>query len=194
MKKYLLISAMLVLLLPGMSLAQTEKDSATINQIESPPTWFAGIRFQKAAGFYWSNGITAEYTQGKLWKHGVGIGLNYISSKLGTALSSNAIPVYEIHVSGIKYFRKQHNFKPLTRLNLGYAHANYGSDIFNEIPNQSFLTSLEAGAAYDFKFPLRLSLTGGYNFIAGDGMSGLGTTYPFYAQFSMIYRFKPEKK
>jgi hypothetical protein len=157
-------------------------------------TFSAGLRFQKAGGFYWSNGITAEYSNEKILKQKISLGFNLISSKLGTALNSNAIPFYEADLAVIKYFRQSKSFKPQLRLNFGYAHANYGSETFNSIPNHSFLLSFEAGAVYDFKFPIRIGLTGGYNFITGNGENGLGVIYPVYAQASIIYRLLPKSK
>jgi hypothetical protein len=159
-------------------------DSVVVNK----QSLIGGFRFQKAVGFYWTNGISLEYNNAKIWNQKISFGLNFVSSKLGSALFSNAIPYYEINFSGIKYFRHEKKLKPLIRLNIGYAHANYGSDIFKDIPNQSMLLSFEIGAAYDFKLPIRIAVTGGYNIITGNGMSGLGVLFPVYAQFSIFYK------
>lgn len=184
------LTIIVLLLLTVNSASAAKRDTIS----KTKQTFILGLRFQKAAGFYWSNGITVEYTNEKILKQKVSLGFNFISSKLGTALNSNAIPFYEIDISGIKYFRQNKSLKPLFRLNLGYAHANYGSDIFNDITDQSLLISIEAGAAYDFKFPLRIALSGGYNLIKGNGEKGLGVIYPVYAQCSLIYRMFPKKR
>ncbi len=46
--------------------------------------------------------------------------------------------MHEINLSAIKYFRNKHLFRPLVRLNLGYAQANYKSDLFNDIINLQY--------------------------------------------------------
>ncbi len=159
-------------------------------QMNEPHSIQIGIRMQKAAGFYWSNGITAEYTPKLFAENGLNFGMYIVSSKLGTAFNSNAIPVHEINLSAIKYFRNKHLFRPLVRLNLGYAQANYKSDLFNDIPNKSMISSLETGVSYRFNYPIQIGISGGYNFITGDGLSGLGTTFPFYAGINLQYKLK----
>ena len=161
------------------------------NNVDSSATqtFNGGLRFEKAAGFYWYNGITAEYASQKIWKQNISLGFNFLSSRLGSAIASNAIPFYELDLSAIKYFRRGKSFRPLVRLNAGYAHANYGSDIFNSIPNHSLILSIEAGASYDFHFPIRIAITGGYNVLTGNGSTGLSTIFPVYAQCSVFYCF-----
>ncbi|MDI1355583.1 MAG: hypothetical protein PSX36_11730 [bacterium] len=175
-----------VFLLHGFVFSSIGKNN---DSISTPTHTFSiGFRAQKAIGFYWSNGICAEYALEKILKGSLAFGLNYISSSMGTAALSNAIHCSEINGSLIKYFRMRKPLKTLLRLNAGYAHANYPSDIYKNIPNQSMTLSLELGLVYDFKIPLRLALGGGYNVISGKGTKGLGTLYPVYGQFSIIYR------
>ena len=50
-----------------------------------------GIHIQKTHGMYWENGITAQYTIEKFKPDNFYIGLSYVSSRLGTAMSSNAL-------------------------------------------------------------------------------------------------------
>jgi hypothetical protein len=167
--------------------------SVSNNDPDSTATrsFYGGLRFEKAAGFYWYNGFTAEYTSQKIAKQRIGFGLNLLSSRLGSALSSNAIPFFEIDLSGSYHFRHNKDLQPSIRLNAGYAHANYGSDIFNRIPDHSFIISFEGGMSYDLRLPLRITLNGGYNLLTGNGISGLGTIYPVYLQCSLLYRILP---
>ncbi len=189
-KKYFILLSIILFALSNKSIAGTEKDSVS----KSKQSFALGLRFQKAGGFYWSNGITAEYFNKKIWKNKMSIGFNFVSSKMGTALGSNAISFFEADLSATKYFRNSKNLKPLLRLNAGYARANFGSEVFKNIPNQSMLLSLETGASYEFKFPLKIALSGGVNFISGNGISGLGTIFPVYAQFSMLLKLSDFKK
>lgn len=146
---------------------------------------------QKSVGFYWANGFALEYSSPKFLLNKLSLGLNYISSRMGTAMSSNAIPFYKINLSAIKYLRQSKALKPTFRINMGYTRANFGSPVFESIPNKSMLVSFETGAAYDFKIPIRAAITGGYNFIYGNGTKGLGVIFPFYLQFSVMYKILP---
>ncbi len=165
------------------SFGKNASDSSAIQSL------YGGLRLEKAAGFYWYNGIAAEYISQKILKKNLGLGINFLSSRFGSALSSNAIPFYEIDLSGIYYFRHGKDLKPSVRLNTGYAHANFGSDIFNALPDHSLILSAEAGISYDFHCPIRISLGGGYNVLTGNGMKGLSTIFPVYAQCSIFYKW-----
>jgi len=148
----------------------------------------AGLCFQKSVGFYGMNGITAEYSSERVLKHKIGFGFSFTSSGLGSAIATNAIPVYEVRISAVNKFRVNKKLQPYAGLSIGYTHANFGSDIFKDIPNSSPLLSVIAGAGFDFKFPLRIILGGGFNLITGNGVSGLGTIFPVYGQCMLLYR------
>ncbi len=148
----------------------------------------AGLCFQKFAGFYWVNGISAEYSSQKILQRKLEFGFNFLSSRMGTALKSNAIPYWQTELVFIKRFRKEKMLKPQANISLGYAWANYGSDKFRNITDKSALLALQGGATMDFKFPLRLELLGAYNIIYGNGIKGLGLIYPFYAQMKILYK------
>jgi hypothetical protein len=55
------------------------------------PVWEGGIRIQKSIGLYWENGFTAHYSSPKILHEQMHIGAGYYSSRLGTAIGSNAI-------------------------------------------------------------------------------------------------------
>ncbi len=155
-----------------------------------------GIRCKKFTGFYWENGFTGEFSSSKILKGKVTIGFNLVSSRLGTDIARNGISTLETEVSLIKYFRPTKNLHPLLRLNAGYAHANYGSSIFNSLPSNGALLSLETGVSYSLPVGVsyvKLNLTGGYNVFYGNGSKGLGTVYPFFGQFSILYYINKNK-
>jgi len=146
-----------------------------------------GARFKKYIGFYWQNGIAAEFNSDKLLKNKLSFGLNVVSSTLGTALINNAIPTLEIELSAIKYFRTEKKLKPFVRLNTGFAVANFGDDRFDNINNKSALLSIETGIKTKIYKSIELVTGGGLNLISGNGFSNLGTVYPTYFQLSLIY-------
>jgi hypothetical protein len=165
--------------LPGWSLAG---DSTSCQSFS------AGLCFQKSVGFYWMNGLGAEYSSGKILKQKINFGFSFVTSRLGSAMGSNAIPLFEIRISAVKLFGSGKNFKPYAGSSLGYAQANFGSAVFKDIPNHSALLSIIAGGEYNFKFPFRILVGGGFNLINGKGISGLGTLFPVYAQCALLYR------
>ena len=160
------------------------------NQSEGRPIEFkAGFRFQKTQKLYWENGITVDFTAKKLWDKRIHFGLSYISSRLGSAINSNAVKQDNILFSTSLHFMHKKQFQPLVRVNLGYFYADYEEEIFDVLQNTSFMFSLEGAISYEFKVPIALSLGTGINLITGNGMDGAATLYPFYYQLSLTYTF-----
>ena len=148
----------------------------------------AGIRLQKTHNLYFENGITADFTSSKLWDQRLHLGVSYVTSRLGTALGSNAIK-QDNYLATIQYnFRRTKIINPIVRLNGGFFHANLESAVFDELPHNSALFSIEGGMYLRLKLPVRPSLTFGYNLITGDGLSGPGTLFPLFYQLSISYK------
>lgn len=145
-----------------------------------------GLRTKKYVGFYWVNGLSAEFSTHKISSGSLHLGLNITSSYLGSAFRSNAIPTLETELSLIKYFRYSKSLQPITRLNFGFAKAFYGND-FSSIPSKSIVLSIETGLRYRLKNYLFASLYGGYNVITGNGINGLATIYPIYSGIGLNY-------
>lgn len=82
-----------------------------------------GIRFQKTVDLYYENGITGQYNFSKK----VVFGASYITSRLGSAINSNAIKQDNFFISGAYRFRPNKMLQPFTRLNIGYFTADYES-------------------------------------------------------------------
>jgi len=157
---------------------------------DSTFSFSAGARFKKYVGFYLQNGINIEFNSSKILNNKVNFGLNIVSSKLGTELINNAIPTLEVELSAIKYFRNNKKLKPFARINTGFAYANFGDNKFNNITNKSALFSLETGFKIRAYKSFDFLLGGGLNIITGNGFSNLGTVYPLYYQFSLLYKIK----
>ena len=177
---------LLVLVVARVSVAQTTGD--TIKQKQH--ILYGGVRVEKAMGFYYSSGVFIEFSSNKLLNQRINFGLTYVTSRLGTAFQSNAIPFWQLTANVNLMLRKKKHFKICFRLNGGYAKANYHDPIFNDLPQSSPIVSFEPGLLYDFKFPLRIGTGLGYNFITGNGITGLGVIYPVYFQFNAAYRFR----
>lgn len=152
-------------------------------------TFEAGLRLQKTVDLYYENGISGQYHLTKR----ITLGATYLSSRLGSAIGSNAIKQDNFLLSGAWMFRPEKPLKSFLRANLGYFTADYESDIFKSLTNTSAIASIDAGLAYSFKSPLRLHLSLGYNAITGTGAKGAGTLYPVFYQTSIFWNLAKRK-
>ena len=145
-----------------------------------------GVRTKKYIGFYWVNGISAEWNSSKLCSGSLHLGLNIASSSLGSALIGNAIPTLETELSVIKYFRSSKALQPITRINFGFGRAFYGAE-FKELTSSGLLCSIETGLQYKIASHYSASLFGGINFLTGNGITGLSSIYPVYYGMCIKY-------
>ena len=171
MRKPLFILALVIFLL---------LDKRSYSQVHA---FDVGLRFQKTQDLYFENGITAQYHLNRRWA----IGSSYYTSRLGSAISSNAIKQDNFILSAAYFFRPDRILKPFIRANTGYFTADYESKIFESLIHTSALASADAGLVYQFKIPLKLSLSLGYNAITGRGDAGAGTLYPVFYQTSITW-------
>lgn len=148
-----------------------------------------GIKLQKVQKLYWENGFAVDLSSQKIWDRRLHLEASYVTSRLGSAMGSNAIKQDNYVLSGSYHFRHKKQLQPTLRLNTGYFYADYEAEIFDVLPNTAFLFSLDVGLSYEFHFPLTVNLCAGYNFNYGKGKSGPGTLYPIYYQMSIYYTF-----
>jgi hypothetical protein len=167
----------LIVLNPNLSFGQLDKVDV-------------GLRFQKTIDLYYENGITIQYNYSKK----ISFGASYITSRLGSAIGSNAIKQDNFIISGAYLFRPNKNLKPFMRLNTGYFTADYESPLFDNLQNNSAILSVDGGLSYSFKCPLKLNASIGYNAITGDGAQGAGTLYPVFFQTSVFWNLKKAKQ
>ncbi|GAB3279604.1 hypothetical protein GCM10027347_54470 [Larkinella harenae] len=146
-----------------------------------------GIRLQKSVNLYTENGLTLQYTHPKLVHSRLYLGASYVTSRLGTALFSNAIKQDNLLLSTSYHFRPTRTVQPFVKMNAGYFKAHYEEDIFKDLPQSSPLVSPEAGLCYSPAFPLKIGASLGYNLITGNGVTGPGTLYPVFVQMSIFW-------
>jgi hypothetical protein len=152
-----------------------------------------GIRIQKAQKLYWENGVSFDFTSPKILDRRVHLGASYVTSRLGSAMGSNAIRQDNFLFSSGYHFRHKKQLQPFARLNLGFFHADYEDAIFNVLHNKAFLFSLDAGLEYEFRVPITLNLSAGYNLNSGTGSAGPGTLFPVFYQMSIYYTILKQK-
>jgi hypothetical protein len=145
-----------------------------------------GLRFQKTLNLYHENGFTAQYFPANR----IAVGVSYITSRLGSAIGSNAIKQDNLFVSGTWLFRPNRSFKPFLRGNIGWFYADYEVEKFDALPNTSPLLSFEGGLAFPVIASLHLNTSLGYNLITGNGFTGPGTLYPLFYQLSLNWRIR----
>ncbi|MFT6746847.1 MAG: hypothetical protein ACJAZ2_001192 [Glaciecola sp.] len=153
-----------------------------LNQLE------IGLLLQKSYHFYWENGITVTYRPSNIMNCRLGVGLNVLSSRLGSALGTNAIKQDQILLFGQYDFLPSKTIKPFVQLNFGYLKAQYDQDIFSELEDESLLTSINIGVTGTVKEMLVIKGSLGYNIIGGNGQSGLATVYPLIFHLSVQYK------
>ena len=148
-----------------------------------------GIKFQKTQLMYWENGVSARYTFANFKPGQFYVGLDYVTSRLGTALGSNALKQDNYTVSAAWYFRKEKDFRIVSKLNTGYFHADVEEEIFRELPHTAFLLSPEAGLYYAFRnLPVAINLGAGYNINLVDEGRSPGTLQPLFYNLGIYYK------
>jgi len=152
-----------------------------------------GIRLQQTVNLYNENGIAFNYSCKKLRNDKLYFGFSYVTSRLGTALHSNAIKQDNYLVSAGWYFRRKHIIRPIVRVNTGYFSASYGDKMFDVLSRKSLLLSADIGICFQTNTPLKVSTSLGYNFITGDGLSGPGTLYPLFYQLTISWNLFDQK-
>lgn len=150
----------------------------------------AGLVFQKAQKLYWENGIGADYTSDYLLQKKIHLKAAFVTSRLGSALGSNAIKQEEYIVGADWRFFPARPYQIFAGLNTGYFQAHYDDPKFDVLPSSSMLLQFESGLVYHFNFPISVAASFGYNFISGDGVKGPGTLFPVFYQLKAYYRFK----
>ena len=146
-----------------------------------------GIRMQKSQKLYWENGLVIDFTSPKIANNRIHLSFSYVTTRLGSAMGTNAIKQDNFLFNLGYYFRHQKRLQPFIRANMGYFHADYESDIFDDISNTAVLLSLDTGVSYEFNTPITINLSAGYNLNTGTGVSGPGTLYPVFYQLSIFY-------
>lgn len=146
-----------------------------------------GIKLQKTDKLYWENGISTDFASESLLHKKLHLKLSYVSSRIGSAINSNALKQDNYGIGVDWRFRSDKNFQISTGLNSGYFHADMEDPIFDVLPHNSLMLSVEAGTHYKFKFPMAMSCSAGYNIINGNGIDRPGTLFPLFYQLSVFY-------
>lgn len=187
MKKKLVLSFLFIASLLCLQAQTSDTKDGWLGELKG------GIRIQKSQKLYWENGFAFDFKSPKILDNRVHLGLSYVTTRLGSAMGSNAIKQDNFLFSPGYFFRHQKQLQPYARLNLGYFHADYEYAIFDALPNSAFLFSIDAGLSYEFKIPLTIHLGAGYNLNTGNGSSGPGTLYPVFYQMSFFYTILKQK-
>ncbi|NVJ85632.1 MAG: hypothetical protein HWE15_04960 [Algoriphagus sp.] len=149
-----------------------------------------GFRSQKSFGLYFENGIVTQFSFEKFVPQRFYLGAGYITSRIGSALGTNAIKQDNFQIWLSYYLMKGKKFRPFISVGSGFFSADYESDVFRQLDHQSALISTNAGLEWASPFQLKINLALGYNFISGNGEKGPGTLYPTFAQLNLFYPLK----
>ena len=147
-----------------------------------------GIKLQKTHFMYWENGISVQYSFSNFKPGQFYLGVDYVTSRLGTAFNSNALKQDSYIATVAWHFRKGKPFHVTTKINAGFFNVNLGEEIFKELPHSAFLLSPEIGLSYDFKqLPIIVNLGTGYNIGFKNEAESPGTLQPFFYNFTIYY-------
>jgi hypothetical protein len=149
-----------------------------------------GIRSQKTFGLYLENGFLSQISFDSIANNRLFLGIGFISSRMGSALGTNAIKQdnYQIWLS--YYFKKDRKLQPFVSMNSGYFVADYEAEMFNVLDRSSMLLSAISGLEWTTPVQLKINMALGYNLISGNGLNGPGTLYPLFAQLNFFYPLK----
>lgn len=149
-----------------------------------------GLRSQKTFGLYFENGIVSQISFDSIANNRLHFGIGFISSRLGSAINSNAIKQDNYQVWLSYYFRNDRKIRPFVSLNSGYFVADYEAEVFDVLDSSSMLLSASSGLEWITPIELKLNVALGYNLISGNGLEGPGTLYPLFAQLNFFYPLK----
>lgn len=153
----------------------------------------AGVAIQKTQKLYWENGIGVDFTSDFLLDKKMYLKVSYVTSRLGSAMGTNAIRQDNFTVGADWHFFHKNAFHIFTGINTGFFYADYEIDAFDILPNSSPLLQFNTGVYYKFNNPFTASLSIGYNFVNGNGTTTPGTLFPVFYQFKVLYSFKLSK-
>lgn len=150
-------------------------------------TYKLGLKMQKVPNLYYENGLVLDYSSENLMNNKLHLSASFVSSRLGSAIGSNALKQEEYLLSASFVFRQDKLINPLLKLNTGLFILDTEFEIFSDLPDKSMLLSLELGLGYNVSGPFDVSTSVGYNLITGDGLEGPGTLYPVFLNFTANY-------
>ncbi len=168
------------------SLRVNAKDSAHVLKHQ---LW-VGIRIQKTWELYWENGITLQWQPAEIFGGRPLISADFVSSRLGSAINSNALK-QEIYRLGLGLrFRNNQRFRPGFRLNPGFYHLDYEFEIFKDLDVNAFTLSGEILALIDIYKGSAIQTSIGMHVLNSNGENGKGGVFPLYAALEIMWGSK----
>lgn len=148
-----------------------------------------GIRFQKTQNMYWENGIAIQYTFKGMNPDKWIFGFDYVTSRLGSAINSNALKQDNFFVSAAYNFGNQQKpVKFFLRANTGLFVVDYEYEIFKDIPNKALLLGIEPSVCYIFKeAPIKMNFGLNINFATTKQGYNPGTLQTFMYHLDFFY-------
>ncbi|MGB1003992.1 MAG: hypothetical protein ACPGVC_07180 [Salibacteraceae bacterium] len=160
-----------------------------IGSIGFSQTFNAGLRFQKTQNMYWENGVAFQYTFKNMNPDKWIFGFDYVTSRLGSAINSNALKQDNFILSASYNFgNKELPVKFFLRANTGLFVVDYEYDIFKDIPNKALLLGIEPSVCYIFKeAPIKMNLGLNINFATTKEGYNPGTLQTFMYHLDFFY-------
>lgn len=142
------------------------------------------LMVRKTVALYWENGVGVDYTHDKLFDRRLHFSAGYLSSRLGSAIGSNALKQDYLLLGADWHTPILPALQWTIGLNTGLFMVDYEEDVFNNLPAQSALMAVQTGVMWKTG-PVDLKLVLGYNLIAGNGVDIPGSLFPVYYQLNI---------
>jgi hypothetical protein len=148
-----------------------------------------GIRIQKTQQMYWENGVSAQYSFANFKPGRLFVGFDFVTSRLGSAMNSNALKQDSYLLSGSYYFFKNKPYHLIGRLNTGFLKTDLEFELFDGLPSSAFLLSPELGMNYSPEsWPVSLNFGLGYYLTMQAENKTPGTFQPLYYHMTLYYK------
>jgi hypothetical protein len=148
----------------------------------------AGLRFQKTWELYWENGVEGSCSKQNILGGHPFLSASAVSSRLGSALGSNALRQEE-YLLGLGWkFRTEKRIQPYIALQTGWFWLDVEEPMFEVLPHSSVLATFSFGSEIPVYGPFLTRIGMDYHLITGDGLQGPGSLYPLFMHTSFLVR------
>lgn len=163
---------------------RTTRATGVVTELNLPVnklTLAPALLVRKTQALYWESGVGIDFTHSRLWGERLHFNLAYLTSRLGSAIGSNALKQDYFLLGADWHTPIADKLTWVAGLHTGYFVVDYEDDVFANLPASSPLLSISTGLNYSAG-PVDLQLVAGYNLISGNGADVPGSIFPVYYQ------------
>ncbi len=148
------------------------------------PVIAPSVLVRKTQALYCENGVGVDFSHSALLNGRLHFNAGYISSRLGSAIGSNALKQDYLLLGADWRTPILEKLGWVVGIGTGVFMVDYEDEVFETLPATSALMAVETGLAYQAG-PVALKLMLGYNLISGNGADVPGSLFPVYYQLNV---------